>query len=80
MKTLELQLPDDLDVDNKDLKCFMAAKLFEAGILSLSQAAESTGYTISEFMHSLNKYNVSVFNYPASDLASDVKNAEESIR
>jgi len=67
----------DSDHENKVLE---AVKLFESGALTISQAARSAGYTISEFMDLLKNYNVSVINYPASDLESDVKNARESIK
>ena len=80
MKTIELELPDELKADNQELKTFLAAKLFEAGRLTMSQAAKSAGYTMSEFMDLLKNYNVSVINHPASDLESDVKNARESIK
>ena len=79
MKTIELELPDELKADNQELKTFLAAKLFEAGRLTMSQAANSAGYTMSEFMDLLKNYNVSVINHPASDIESDVKNARESI-
>ncbi len=79
MKTIELELPDELKADNQELKTFLAAKLFEAGRLTMSQAARSAGYTMSEFMDLLKNYNVSVINHPASDLESDVKNTRESI-
>jgi predicted HTH domain antitoxin len=80
MKTIELQIPDQLDVDGNELKAFVAAKLFEATKLTLAQAAEMTGLSIEDFTSILFKYNVSVFNYPASDLESDVNNATKSIR
>ena len=80
MKTIELELPDELKADNQELKTFLAAKLFEAGRLTMSQAARSAGYTMSEFMDLLKNYNVSVINHPPSDLESDVSNARESIR
>jgi predicted HTH domain antitoxin len=64
------------DHENKILK---AEKLFESGSLTMSQAARSAGYTMSEFMDLLKNYNVSVINHPASDIESDVKNARESI-
>jgi len=80
MKTIELELPDELKADNQELKTFLAAKLFEAGRLTMSQAARSAGYTMSEFMDLLKNYNVSVINHPESDLESDVSNARESIR
>jgi predicted HTH domain antitoxin len=80
MKTIELQIPDQFDIDNNELKTFMAVKLFEVAKLTLSQAAEMAGVSIENFTSILFKYNVSVFNYPASDLESDVRNATESIR
>ena len=61
-------------------KILTAAKLFESGSLTMSQAAKKCGCTIYEFIDLLYKYNISVINYPASDLESDVKNARESIR
>ena len=67
----------DSDHENKVLE---AVKLFESGALTISQAARSAGYTISEFMDLLKNYNVSVINHPAFDLESDVKNARESIK
>ena len=60
-------------------KILTAAKLFESGSLTMSQAARSAGYTMSEFMDLLKNYNVSIINHPASDIESDVSNARESI-
>ena len=61
-------------------KILIAAKLFESGALTMSQAARIAGYTMSEFMDLLKNYDVSVINHPASDLESDVKNARESMK
>ena len=58
----------------------LTAKLFESGSLTMSEAAKKCGYTVYEFVDILKKYNISVINYPASDLESDVKNARESIK
>lgn len=65
---------------NKEMEVLIAAKLFESGTLTMSQAARSAGYTMSEFMDLLKNYNVSVINHPTSDLESDVSNARESIK
>lgn len=80
MKTIELNFPDSLEIDNKEMSNFIIAKLFEAGKLSMGQAAEMAGLSLSDFMDTLFEYNISIFNYSASELESDVKNAEESIR
>ena len=75
MKTLTINLPDDVELDDKEVKMILASKLYERAALSLGQAAEFAGYSKREFMELLGKYGVSVFNYPVSDLARDVKNA-----
>jgi predicted HTH domain antitoxin len=75
MKILTLNLPDSLDLDNSDLSMLIATKLYEQGKLSLGQAAELTGLTKRSFAELLAKYEVSIFNSPASDLAKDVANA-----
>ena len=53
----------------------LASKLYEEGKLSLGQASELVGISKRTFAEMLGKYNVSLFNYPASDLSRDVKNA-----
>jgi len=75
MKTLILNVPDNLDVENKDLAMLVATRLYELGKLSLGQAAELAGLTKRTFAELLGSYNVSIFNFPASDLAKDVANA-----
>ena len=75
MKTLTLNIPDNLDVDNRDLAMLVSTSLYEQGKLSLEQAAEVAGLTKRTFAELLGKFNVSIFNFPASDLSRDVANA-----
>ena len=75
MKTLTLHLPDSLDVDNKDITMLISTQLYEQGKLSLGQAAEVAGLTKRTFAELLGSYNVSVFNFPAAEIARDVANA-----
>ena len=75
MKTLTFNVPDNLDVDNKDIAMLVATRLYEQGKLSLGQAAEVAGLTKRTFAELLGSYNVSIFNFPASDLSRDVANA-----
>lgn len=53
----------------------LASKLYEQGKLLLGQAAELAGFTKRTFAELLGAYNVSIFNFPPSELASDVANA-----
>jgi predicted HTH domain antitoxin len=75
MKTVTFNLPDTFDIDDKEITMILATRLYEEGKLSLGQAAELVGLTKRTFMELLGKYGFSVFNYPASDLSRDVKNA-----
>jgi predicted HTH domain antitoxin len=75
MQTVTINIPDNVDVDSNEVTMLVAAKLYEQGKLSLGQAAEIAGLTKRTFAELLGRYNVSIFNYPSSDLASDVSNA-----
>ncbi|MBF9219933.1 UPF0175 family protein [Hymenobacter ruricola] len=73
--TLHLHLPDSLDLSAKEVTMLLATRLYEQGKLSLGQAAELAGYSKRTFMELLGDYGVSVFNYPAEDIARDAANA-----
>ena len=74
MKTLTLQLPDNLD--EKETQTLLAAKLYEKGSLSLGQAAKLAGYSKRTFMELLSNYEVAVFNISENDLDKDILNAK----
>lgn len=75
MKVLTLNIPDDLELDDKQVAMLIASKLYEQGRLSLGQAAELAGLTKRTFAELLGAYSVSIFNYPSSDLSREVANA-----
>jgi predicted HTH domain antitoxin len=76
MKTITLEIPDSLDIDEKEAKTFLAAKLYEKGSLSLGQAAQLAGYSKRTFMELLSNYNVSIFNYSEQELEKDLAHAK----
>jgi predicted HTH domain antitoxin len=71
MRTLEINLPDNVKLEEKDVMKFLAAKLYESGKLSLGQAADIAGLSKFSFAEILADYDVSIFNYPASDIKKD---------
>ncbi|MBA4123756.1 MAG: UPF0175 family protein [Acidobacteria bacterium] len=75
MKTLTINIPDTVEADERELAMIVATRLYEQGRLSLGQAAEVAGLTKRTFAELLGSYNVSIFNFPASDLSKDVANA-----
>jgi predicted HTH domain antitoxin len=74
--TVNITLPDNLDLSTKDLTTALATQLYDIGKLTLGQAAHLAGYSKSTFMELLTIYKVSVFNYPAEDLEQDFENAK----
>lgn len=75
MKTVSLNIPETVDLDDKDIAMLVATTLYEKGKLSLGQAAALVGLTKRTFAELLGKYDVSIFNFPPSDLSRDLKNA-----
>ena len=75
MKIISLNIPEFLELNDNKVAMVVAAKLYEQGKLSLEQAAEVAGLTKRTFAELSGTYNVSLFNYPAPDLARDVSNA-----
>lgn len=71
MKHLTLKLPDSLNLDERETKRFLAAKMYESGRLSLGQAADMAGLSKIAFSEILADFNVSLINYSPSDIARD---------
>jgi len=71
MSTITLEVPDKIELDTRDTVKFLAAKLYEAGRLSLGQAAQLCGMSKVTFAEILIDYNVSLINYSLSDILED---------
>jgi predicted HTH domain antitoxin len=68
---LMLEIPDALATEEGEIKKLFAAKLYEAGKLSLGQAAELAGMPKVAFAEILHQYNVFLINYPVSEIRKD---------
>ena len=75
MRTILLNVPDNIDLKDYDLTMILAAKLYEDAKLSSGQAAKMVGLSKRAFIEILGKYGVSVFSSSKSDLQSDIENA-----
>lgn len=75
MKTVTLQIPETVELDNKEAAMLVATKLYEQGKLSSGEAAEIVGYSKRTFLELLSNYNVPLFNYDPLDIITDIKNA-----
>ncbi len=75
MRTVQLNIPDSIDLRDYDFLMIVASKLYEDAKLSAGQAAEIVGLSKRAFIEMLGKYGVSVFSNSISDLHSDIANA-----
>jgi predicted HTH domain antitoxin len=75
MRTITLNMPDSFSMENREVAMLLASRLYEQGKLSLGQAADVAGLSKRTFAELLGSYNVSIFNFPPSDLSRDVANA-----
>lgn len=71
MSVITLQIPDKIELDPKETIRFLSSKLYESGKLSLGQAAELAGLSKVAFAEIIGDYNVSLINYPVSDILQD---------
>jgi predicted HTH domain antitoxin len=76
MKSLVLDFPDSVEVNEQEVKTLLAARLFENGTLSMAQAAEFAGYSKRTFMELLGNYGVSIFDISEDELEKDILNAK----
>ena len=75
MWSINFEIPEFFDLHDAAIAMIVASSLYNKGKLSLGQAAQLAGLTKCAFAELLAKYDVSIFNFPASDLSSDLNNA-----
>jgi predicted HTH domain antitoxin len=75
MKTIQIKVPDDLNMSDYDFTMALATKLYEQAKLSAGQAAEMVGLSKRAFIELLGKYGVSVLSNSVTDLHADIANA-----
>lgn len=76
MRTLTINIPDTVDLEDREMVMYLASKLYEQSKLSLGQAAEMAGLSKRAFMEVLGQYGVSLFNYDESELEKELKNVK----
>ncbi len=73
MQTITITLPDNAELDAKQTVKFLASKLYEAGKISLGQAADMAGLTKVAFAEILADFGVSLINYPVTEMKRDAE-------
>lgn len=73
--SIQINLPEGLKISHFELKMWLAAKLFDEGLITSGQGAEMVGLSKQAFLELLGKYKVSIFQYGMKDIESDIANA-----
>jgi predicted HTH domain antitoxin len=79
MKTFQIELPEELEWSEADLRLFVAVKLYEAGKLTAGRAAETVGMTKRAFLESLGRFGVSMFQYSGEELLDDLERVKPRV-
>lgn len=75
MKTLTIELPDNLDIEEFEAKMLFAGQLYEKGKVTLGQAAQIVGISKRAFIEIMGRFGFSVFSQSVEDLHHDIRNA-----
>lgn len=75
MKKISLTLPENIDLNEPELKIILAGELYEREKLSLGQAADLAGLSKRAFIEIMGMYGFSLFSKSEEDLLSDIANA-----
>lgn len=80
MKTIQINVPDNVDLNDSEAKMLLATGLYEKGKLTAGQAAQMAGLTKRTFLEILKEYDQNYINHAVSDIASDISNAKKYTR
>jgi predicted HTH domain antitoxin len=75
MKSVTIQIPDNLEISKQDLKFVVAAQLYEERKISLGEGAMIAEVSKRFFIENLGKFGVSIFNYSPDELLEEISNA-----
>ena len=73
MKTLTINLPDNLDIEEFEAKMLFAGQLHAKGKITLGQAADIVGISKRAFVEIMGRFGFSIFNYSVDDLEHDIR-------
>ncbi len=75
MKSVTIQIPDNLEISEQDLKFRVTAQLYEERKISLGEGAMIAEVSKRFFIENLGKFGVSIFNYSPDELLEEISNA-----
>ena len=73
MKTLTINLPDNIEIEEFEAKMLFAGQLHAKGKITMGQAATIVGISKRAFMESMGRFGFSIFNYSVEDLRRELE-------
>ncbi|NPA13024.1 MAG: UPF0175 family protein [Aquificae bacterium] len=70
-----MEIPEDLGLDENEVKIATIVKLYELGKTSSGRASKLLGISRIEFLDLLGKYKVQIYPNSEEDILEDLKNA-----
>lgn len=70
--SVQIDLPEGLNIRPFEVKMHLATKLFEEGLISSGQGAEMLGLSKRAFIEVLGQYGVSIFQYGMDEIIQDL--------
>ena len=70
---ITLNIPDQENLSEKDIKILFAGMMHRDGFLSLGKAAKVAEMGKREFMEVIGNYDFSIFNYSPEELKNEMK-------
>jgi predicted HTH domain antitoxin len=58
MQTLNINLPDGVNLSEKEILTAVATRLYDTGLLNLEQAADVAGYQMAAFIEELTAQSI----------------------
>jgi predicted HTH domain antitoxin len=75
MKSVTIQIPDSVEINESDLKFSVAAHLYEQRKVSLGEGAMIAEASKRYFIENLGRVGVSIFNFGPDELLEEIANA-----
>jgi hypothetical protein len=73
MKSLKVDIPDNLELTEHDIKMIVAGRLYQTGKLTLGQAGGLGGISKRVFIETMGLYGFSIFSESVNDFRKDFR-------
>ncbi len=77
IKTITLEIPEELELEDFAYEIYLAGILYEKGKLSLGQCAQMAGISKRAFIETMGYYGFSLFSQNINENLNDLQNVQD---